>query len=141
MEIQYKAKSFIGIMDVVESEFDSEKRRVESVDAKEDCYLLYISKSQFYQSKYYNQYLVFSQGDIGYFSNYHTTNNPASFDHLVKTFRSKETNKKQRVESFSNAMYSHLTQYAFNYNLLSVKAKKFDKIIDNKRKEEDNLKQ
>lgn len=49
-EIEYKVGSLVGYFDVIDSEFDTERRRIETIDAKEDCFLLYISKSKFFQS-------------------------------------------------------------------------------------------
>lgn len=43
--IEYKAGSLVGYYDILDSEFDSDRKRNETIDAKTDCFLLFISKS------------------------------------------------------------------------------------------------
>lgn len=89
-DIEYKVGSLVGYFDVIDSEFDTERRRIETIDAKDDCFLLYISKSKFFQSIKLQYIKVFSSGDIQYFENYHVQHNPLTYDQIVSVTRSKE---------------------------------------------------
>ncbi|CAK76582.1 unnamed protein product (macronuclear) [Paramecium tetraurelia] len=121
--IEYKAGSLVGYYDILDSEFDSDRKRNETIDAKTDCFLLFISKSQFFH--------VFQQTDLQYFHNYHVQNNPLTFEQLVKSTRQKESEQKQKVQIVTDAIYSHLRQYSFDYNTLKIKEKKYDQVKQN----------
>ncbi|KAM3141599.1 hypothetical protein pb186bvf_006204 [Paramecium bursaria] len=123
LEIEYKPSSLIGYYDIIESEYDMEKKRIESIESKEDCYLLYITRTQFFQ--------IFSSGDIKYFINYHLTHNPMSFEQLVKSTRYKEKIAKQQYQTINNALSNHLNQFAYDYNTLQRKVSKYDKVVQN----------
>jgi hypothetical protein len=51
------------------------KERMETIDAAEDCFLLYIPKTKFVE--------IFDADDLERFREYYVKTHPTSFDHLV----------------------------------------------------------
>ncbi|CAD8156046.1 unnamed protein product [Paramecium pentaurelia] len=124
--IEFEIGQLVGYSDIIDSDFDSEKKRKETIYAKTDCFLLYVSKSQFFQ--------VFTQADIQYFQNYQNQNPPLTQEQLVKDTRQKQNEQKQKLQMVNQAIYSHLRQFSFDYETLKKKEQKYEQVTKNQKK-------
>jgi len=80
------------------------KARTETIDAAEDCFILYIPKAKFND--------IFDADDQKRFCELHTKLHPTSFDKLIEKVKAEDEAKKLEFNSIKDAITDGLSNYA-----------------------------